>query len=683
MGNRLYNRYTIVNLLKRGGMGAVYLANDSHLGNQACVVKEMLEQFSDPAQRQVAERMFEGEANILSRLRHSHIPRVYDHFTENGRHYLVMDYVEGENLEEVLKREGRPIDEKRVVDWALQICDVLAYLHEQQPVIVFRDLKPANLMLQSDGQIRLIDFGIARHFAPNQSVTPFGTPMYTPLEQYQGRPEPRSDLYALGATMHHLLSGRESVPFQFPMLRTVVSNISPALEALVVDALNYHPGARPQSARHLQQALQNLGGIFAIDADFVHPILEKNGNPLAQFRIKIATKGATMMLPVQTHFCLLLDVSGSMGRYDNVGAQKYLPALQSAQHFASALPSNALLSILVFAKEHDLIFATELVEDYKTLKIGAEGGLIDSSRVTKSPGDETHLYGVLSKAIEITRQFQKPNSVHRIVLLTDGQIHDIESCGSLFETIRNSNIEIYAYGLGTDWQVEPLKTMLTSCRGGSFKPVATSPSVSTYDITNAFSRFVQTSQNIIATDASLEITFSPQVKPGDVFRYSPIARLLGSNVYNRNVFATGIEALESGQEYIWCFECRLQRANQNTEHIATATLRYNYQGSPRTQSLTILVERDADPRRFKLKDDEVEEVFTFLEMLRSADPHKQLLALMARLDIATRKGYDPEHLNALRNAITTLQTGGRIEDLPLKDQLWVRTDPRGSTVRNF
>ena len=226
-----------------------------------------------------------------------------------------------------------------------------------------------------------------------------------------------------------------------------------------------------------------------------------------------------------------------------------------------------------------------------------------------------------------------------------------------------------------------MKTMMIGCRGGSFKAVSITPSVSTFDITNTFGRFAQASQNIIATDASLEITFSPQVKPGDAFRYSPVARLLGSNVYTNNKFVTGIESLEIGQEYSWCFEVRLQPCADTMQQIGTVTVRYNYQSKPVVQSQSILVERHPDLKRCQLKDDQVEEVFTFLEMLRSADPQKQLKSLLARLDIATRKGYDPEHLNALRNAIAILQSGGRIEDLPLKDQLWVRTDPRGVTTQ--
>jgi tRNA A-37 threonylcarbamoyl transferase component Bud32 len=685
-GTRLYNRYIIVRMLKQGGMSVIYLAQDTHLGNRICVVKEMMPQAGDQQARQQAVQWFEREAILLSRLQHPNIPRVTDHFAESGRYYLVMDYVEGENLEEILRREGRPwLDESRVVNWAAQICDVLAYLHEQNPPIIFRDMKPANVMLQRDGRIKLIDFGIARHFAPSPSGTAVGTPGYAPPEQYFGRAEPRSDLYALGATLHHLLSGRAPDPYiPFALLRTLNPNITSELEAIVAKALSQNPQDRQQSAREFRRALENLGGIFKFQVDFVHPILDKNDNPLAQFMIKITTKDGTVQTPAQTHFCLLLDVSGSMrvGANDvDLSGQKYWPLLQATQYLVSALPVHSLISILVFAERSDLIIAAKLVDECKSLNIGGRDGLIDASPVAQSPGRYTNLNAALSKAFEITRQLQRPNLVHRLVLLTDGQIHDIESCSPLFDQIRASSAEIYAYGFGTDWQVEPLKTMLTGCRGGSFKPVSTSPSVSTFDITSTFSRIAQASQNIVATNASLEVAFSPQVKPGDAFRYSPVARLLGSNVYANNVFRTGIEALELGQEYTWCFEVRLQPSNESVQQIGTALLRYNHQGNDVAQSQTILVERDTDPKRFRLKDDEVEEVFTFLEMLRNADPQKQLQALIARLDIATRKGYDPEHLNALKNAITVLQSGGRIEDLPLKDQLWVRSDPRGKSVK--
>jgi len=224
-----------------------------------------------------------------------------------------------------------------------------------------------------------------------------------------------------------------------------------------------------------------------------------------------------------------------------------------------------------------------------------------------------------------------------------------------------------------------LKSMLTNVRGGSFKPVSTSPTTSTYDIRNTFSRFAQASQTIIATNPRLQVTLNPQVKPGDVFRYSPVARLLGSAVNAQNVFEAAFESMEAGKEYSWCFEVRLQPAPAGTQAVGQVALTYDTEGRTHKQQQSVIVERSSDPKLTRMVDPEVDEIFTFLEFLRSDSPQRQLQALMARRDIAVRKGYDDEHINALNNAIQVLQRGGRLDELPLKDQLWVRTDPRGST----
>ncbi|OQY99750.1 MAG: hypothetical protein B6D41_00780 [Chloroflexi bacterium UTCFX4] len=682
----LDQRYPIVRLISVGGMGAVYLALDQRLGNQEVVIKEMLDK-KNPQERQQAIEWFEREASLLSRLQSNHIPRVSNHFSECNRHYLVMDFVKGTNLEQVLNQQQRQaLQEEMVLNWALQLCDVLIYLHEYQPAVIFRDLKPANVMLQPDGQLKLIDFGIARHFQATQPGTILGTPGYAPLEQYQGLAEPRSDVYALGATLHELMTGRAPIPFNFPPIRTLNPRASVQMESAIAAAVGHLVQDRPSSVREFKELLETVNAKFSIAVDWAHPILDKDSNPLGQFRVKIRSADTIVQQPVQTHFCLLLDVSGSMRLNRDsvdVSQQKYWPLLQATEHLVTTLPDSDLLSIIVFAQASDQILAAELVQEIKHQPIGGAGGLIDRSRISQSPGSATNLAQALQTTWQLTQQMQRPNIVHRVLLLTDGQIHDLASCGPLFEQIEKSPLEVYAYGFGVDWHDEPLRSMLTNVRGGSFKPVSTSPTTSTFDIRNTFSRFAQTSQNIIATNPRLQVTFSPQVKPGDVFRYSPIARLLGNAVNSNNVFDTAFEAMEAGKEYSWCFEVRLQPAAPTTQTVGRITLTYEHQGRALKQQQTILVERSADAALTRRMDPEVDEVFTFLEFLRSDSPQKQLQSLMARRDIAVRKGYDEEHINALTNAIEVLQRGGRLEELPLKDQLWVRTDPRGITRATF
>jgi serine/threonine protein kinase len=197
-----HDRYRIRRIVALGGMGAVYEAEDLHL-HRPCAVKEMLDTFTEAKDRQQAVEWFRREASMLHDLNHPAIPRVRDSFEENGRYYLVMDFVHGRNLAEVLDREGpQGLPESRVRNWALQLCDVLSYLHHQG--VIFRDLKPANVMIGPDDRVKLIDFGIARSLRAQNESTVIVTYGFAAPEQLQGHPEPRSDIFSLGATLHRL-----------------------------------------------------------------------------------------------------------------------------------------------------------------------------------------------------------------------------------------------------------------------------------------------------------------------------------------------------------------------------------------------------------------------------------------------------------------------------------------------
>ena len=248
-------RYVIDRMLGRGGMSAVYVARDSNVSGRLVAVKEMVDQFADEQERQEAERDFAREADMLATLRHPAIPAIYDRFSENSRHLLVMEYIAGENLEQKLATHG-PFDEEQVRAWAAELCSVLGYLHAQQPPVVFRDLKPGNIIVQPDGRVRLIDFGIARLFKPQQKAdtTALGTSGYASPEHYTGQTDARSDIYSLGATMHHVLTGRDPSkfpPFQFPPVRELNPGISSDMAALDREggARPTAPSASPRSRR--------------------------------------------------------------------------------------------------------------------------------------------------------------------------------------------------------------------------------------------------------------------------------------------------------------------------------------------------------------------------------------------------------------------------------------------------
>ncbi|MGE0491228.1 MAG: serine/threonine protein kinase [Vulcanimicrobiota bacterium] len=213
-GIRLSGRYVVEKPLGQGGMAAVYLARVEALGNKPVAIKEMFIPETSPENQQRAIAQFQQEASFLANLSHPNLVPVTDFFEEGGKYYLVMGYVKGTTLAEQLHSRGAAFPVAQVLDWAGQLCSVLDYLHTQNPPILFRDLKPSNIMLDEQGTIRLIDFGIARAFDPGDQTATFlqgvGSAGYSPIEQYQGAgsTDPRSDIYSLGATLYHLLTNQ-------------------------------------------------------------------------------------------------------------------------------------------------------------------------------------------------------------------------------------------------------------------------------------------------------------------------------------------------------------------------------------------------------------------------------------------------------------------------------------------
>ncbi|MGH8012341.1 MAG: protein kinase domain-containing protein [Candidatus Binataceae bacterium] len=262
IGQMLDGRYRIHNVLGQGGMGRVYLANDTRLANRPVACKEMI--IGDGLQEQKAIADFNREASVLASLSHPSIPQIIDYFTELGRHYLVMEFVAGGDLQSHLDKlgAGARMPEGKVLKWARQILDVLMFLHAQSPPIVYRDLKPGNIMIDQHGRAMLIDFGIARFLPSSGRGTQIGSAGYAPPEQYMGKMEPRSDLFSLAATMHHLLTGRDpqlEPPFSFPPVRQLAPTVSVATERVVMRALEKDLLKRPQSARVMRDELPPPG----------------------------------------------------------------------------------------------------------------------------------------------------------------------------------------------------------------------------------------------------------------------------------------------------------------------------------------------------------------------------------------------------------------------------------------
>jgi ABC-type Fe3+ transport system substrate-binding protein/predicted Ser/Thr protein kinase len=266
-GTLLGGRYQVVALVGKGGFGAVYKALDQRFsGRRAVAIKEMGDAMLSPSEKARALQDFRQEADLLVQLSHPNLPNVSDFFEEAGKAYLVMEFIEGKTLAKVLEEAGGPLDEELVMDWALDLCAVLHYLHTRPQPIIFRDMKPANIMLTPEEELKLIDFGIARIFKSQvtRDTTLLGSQGYAPLEQYgRGQSDARSDIYALGATLYELLTNelpldaptRRINPQLFRLPRQINPRISPATEAIILKAMAEEPPLRYQTAADMYQAI--------------------------------------------------------------------------------------------------------------------------------------------------------------------------------------------------------------------------------------------------------------------------------------------------------------------------------------------------------------------------------------------------------------------------------------------
>lgn len=266
-GSHLQNgRYLVKKILGQGGMGAALLATDIRLDNKPVVIKEMLSDNTDPTQQMEDVRNFKREVSTLAHIDHPLVPNVTDHFQEGTHYFMVQEYVEGENLEERLDRTQQPLPEREALICASEILDVLDYLAQQVPPIVHRDIKPANIIIGTrDRRAHLVDFGIARaeeiRNAQRKQTAALGTPGYAPPEQYQGNADPRSDLYALAATLHHLLTNRDPrlyPPFSYPSARSLNPQLSPEINEVLTTALNNNIQQRYQSASEMKEAIDSI-----------------------------------------------------------------------------------------------------------------------------------------------------------------------------------------------------------------------------------------------------------------------------------------------------------------------------------------------------------------------------------------------------------------------------------------
>jgi eukaryotic-like serine/threonine-protein kinase len=363
----LVKRYQIMGVIGVGGMGSVYRARDLHFPNvmKIVAVKEMINSAPDPLVRRTIVENFEREANLLVTLSHPSIPKIYDYFTFNERSYLVLEYVQGEDMESILETTTDFFPEAQAVAWSIELCEVLQYLHTLKPEpIIFRDIKPSNIMINKKGHIVLIDFGIAKIFTVGQKGTMIGTEGYAPPEQYRGEAEQRSDIYSLGATMHHLLTRRDprlDPPFSFPdhPIRKINPAVSKGLEAVINKALQYDAEERFASAREMKEAMQMVTKLTGILPDASMYPMMAGGDPQGiqpiwifkcQDEVRATPFVARSIVFVGSYDGNMYAINGADGRkiwaYKTEGGIVSRPALQD--------------ELLFFGSEDGLVYAVSV-----------------------------------------------------------------------------------------------------------------------------------------------------------------------------------------------------------------------------------------------------------------------------------------------------------------------------------
>ncbi len=275
-GTILRDRYQLTHIVGQGGMGYVYRAEDTRLPGRVCAIKEVKPEASaSPEMRKQEQRQFLREASLLAQLDHPNLPKVSDFFSDSGRDYLVMDFVPGKDLKQLIdesRASGKLLDVDLVMNWANQLLDAVIYLHQQDPPVLHRDIKPANIKLTPDNRLKLVDFGLAKLLATDDSRTITviqgrGTAYYTPLEQYGAESEHtdvRSDIYALGATLYHLLSGQPPPeakerflnPGSLKSLRSINKDVPADASDTIRWTLEMHPDDRPDDALTIKSAME-------------------------------------------------------------------------------------------------------------------------------------------------------------------------------------------------------------------------------------------------------------------------------------------------------------------------------------------------------------------------------------------------------------------------------------------
>ena len=377
----LHGRYKVLSQVGTGGFGAVYKARDFQAHGRMVAIKAIELDTLSASQAIEATDTFNRELGLLSNLDHPHLPGIYEHFIDETHWYLVMDFIDGEPLDEYLQQmQLTCLPLKQVLNIGLQLCDVLRYLHQLHPPVIFRDLKPANIMRTPGGRLYLIDFGIARRFKPGQAkdTTPLGSPGFAAPEQYgKAQTTTRSDIYSLGATLYFLLTGYDpaNTPFHLPPIRSLCPTLPEPLAELITSMLALDPADRPASITAVQHALSNYGPstrhttvlaqsqVFAAASSLAAQPAPSPSHKMKSFLKGIFSVAVTCLViaacTLTAHFMGASSFSGSSAIYNSPASVPppparfrvpYIGQLDSLNPFATTDPQAAELENLLFGR---------------------------------------------------------------------------------------------------------------------------------------------------------------------------------------------------------------------------------------------------------------------------------------------------------------------------------------------
>ena len=375
IGAIIDGKYEILKQIGMGGMSTVYLAMDQHL-NKQWAVKEIRLRADDRESRVIIQSLI-AEANLMKKLDHPALPRIVDIIDSRDTIYVIMDYIEGEPLSRILEREG-PQPEEDVLEWARQLCDVLSYLHTRKPPVIYRDMKPGNIMIRPDGNIRLIDFGIAREYKEGKTsdTVALGTKGYAAPEQFggQGQTDARTDIYSLGVTLYQALTGQtpSEPPYEFYPIRYWAPSLSGGLEKIIAKCVKPNPQDRYQTCAQLYYALNHYE-----EEDDVHKAAQRR--KLRAFTM--AAAGFALFL-IMGFSGLFLESWANTQNYDSIyqraeketeASEKEALLLQCAQLKPDSVqPYEALIDLyksdLSFQVDEEMEIKTTLYRNLEALQ---------------------------------------------------------------------------------------------------------------------------------------------------------------------------------------------------------------------------------------------------------------------------------------------------------------------------